>query len=76
MRETYITFDNISLKQNFGTLMGSKISPILASYVKDDFMNTVIPKQTINLRFIRKYVDHIILALLQDELVHHKNRKL
>lgn len=40
---TFFTFDNKYYKQTFGTPMGANISPILATYVMDELLNSVIP---------------------------------
>lgn len=63
---TYFSFDNKIYKQTFGTPMGASISPILAAYVMDDLLDTVIPVLSFNLHFIKKYVDDIILAIPKD----------
>ncbi|XP_072398065.1 uncharacterized protein [Diabrotica undecimpunctata] len=48
--------------------MGAKVSPILAAYVVDDILDTVIPVLPYNLTFVKKYVDDIILALSKDQV--------
>ncbi|XP_050506276.1 uncharacterized protein LOC126884398 [Diabrotica virgifera virgifera] len=65
---TYFTFDNKIYKSTFGTPMGAKVSPILAAYVVDDILDTVIPVLPYNLTFVKKYVDDIILALPKDQV--------
>ncbi len=65
---TYFAFDGRFYKQTFGTPMGASISPILANYVMDDLLDTVIPTLSFNLHFIKKYVDDIILALPRDKV--------
>lgn len=60
---TYFSFDNKFYKQTFGTPMGASISPILAAYVMDDLLDTVLPVLSFKPHFIKKYVDDIILAL-------------
>jgi len=60
---TYFSFNDNFYKQTFGTPMGASVSPILATYVMDDLLNTVLPVLSFKPFFIKKYVDDIILAL-------------
>ncbi|XP_050502963.1 uncharacterized protein LOC126882192 [Diabrotica virgifera virgifera] len=64
---TYFSFNNKFYQQTFGTPMGAKISPIIAAYVMDYVLDTVIPVLSFNIPFIKKYVDDIILAVPSDK---------
>ena len=56
---TYFSANNKIYKQVFGTPMGSKISPIISQYVMDDLLENCIPKLSLELPFLFKYVDDI-----------------
>jgi Reverse transcriptase (RNA-dependent DNA polymerase) len=60
---TYFAYDNNYYKKILGTPMGSTVSPIVAQYVMDDLLDTVIPNLPFNFTFIKKYVDDIICAI-------------
>ena len=47
--------------------MGASVSPILANYVMDDLLNTVLPVLFFQPFFLKKYVNDIILALPRDK---------
>jgi len=61
LNSTYFTFDNIIYKQNFGTPMGSPLSPILADIVMQDLESQAIMELNIHLPFYYRYVDDIVL---------------
>lgn len=43
--------------------MGANVSPVLACFVMDDFLDRIIPTLPFNFFFIRKYVDDLALAI-------------
>ncbi|XP_072400999.1 uncharacterized protein [Diabrotica undecimpunctata] len=53
----------------FGTPMGSTISPILVNFVLDDLINESIKKLEFQVRFVKRYVDDLILATPSDKTV-------
>lgn len=65
---TYFTYNNKFFKQVFGTPMGSVLSPIVAQYVMDDFLNSCLPILPYKMPFIKKYVDDIICAIPMDAI--------
>ncbi|XP_072383799.1 uncharacterized protein [Diabrotica undecimpunctata] len=65
---TYFSFNDKFYQQTFGTPMGAKISPIIATYVMDYVLDSVIPLLSFNIPFIKKYVDDIILAIPNDKV--------
>ena len=60
---TYFSYDNKFYKQITGTPMGAIISPILAQYVMDDFLDQCISKLSFEMPFCKKYVDDIICSV-------------
>lgn len=67
-QSTYFTYDNRFFKQIFGTPMGSVVSPIIAQYVMDDFLDVCLPRLPFKMPFIKKYVDDIICAVPENEV--------
>jgi len=60
---TYFSYDNQFYKQITGTPMGAIISPILAQYVMDDFLDQCISMLPFEMPFCKKYVDDIICSI-------------
>jgi len=63
LESTYFMFNKKIYKQNFGTPMGSPLSPIIAELVLQDFEFKALGILNINMPFYYRYVDDIALAV-------------
>jgi hypothetical protein len=63
LNSTFFCFDNNYYKQNFGTPMGSPLSPIIADFVMQDLESKALNKIGVALPFYFRYVDDIVMAV-------------
>jgi len=63
LESTYFSFDNQIYKQNFGTPMGSPLSPMIADIVMQDLERVVLETFDFDIPFYYRYVDDIVLAV-------------
>jgi len=56
---TYFSFNNTIYRQNFGTPMGSPLSPVIADLVLRDIENRAIDALNVTLPIYFRYVDFI-----------------
>ena len=56
---TFFSFDNIIYKQNFGTSMGSPLSPVIADLVMRRLETIFLMSLNLNILFYYRYVDDI-----------------
>jgi len=63
LESTYFSFDNQIYKQNYGTPMGSPLSPIIADIVMQDLEREVLETFEFEIPFYYRYVDDIVLAV-------------
>jgi len=68
LKSTYFSFNNVIYKQNFGTPMGSPLSPIIADLVLRDIESRAINILNIRLPIYVRYVDDILLAAPSDSV--------
>jgi len=68
LESTYFTFNNVIYRQNFGTPMGSPLSPIIADLVLRDIESRAINILNIPLPIYFRYVDDILLAAPSDSV--------
>jgi len=66
LKSTYFTFNNVIYRQNFGTPMGSPLSPIIADLVLRDIENRAINILNVPLPIYFGYVNDIVLAAPSD----------
>ncbi|XP_039309325.1 uncharacterized protein LOC120358632 [Solenopsis invicta] len=66
LESTYFKFDDITYKQNFGTPMGSPLSPIIADLVLQDLETEVLSALDFQVPFFLRYVDDIATAVPRD----------
>jgi len=64
---TFFTFDNQFYKQNFGTPMGSPLSPIIADIVMQELENTVLSTVSFPIPIFYRFVDDIVMAVPEKE---------
>ncbi|XP_062537986.1 uncharacterized protein LOC134206299 [Armigeres subalbatus] len=55
LNNSYFMFRDKYYQQTFGTAMGSPLSPILADYVMEDLLDTVITKLNFTIPVLKKY---------------------
>ncbi|XP_062713765.1 uncharacterized protein LOC134290613 [Aedes albopictus] len=67
---SYFKFRDKYYQQTFGTAMGSPLSPILADYVMEDLLGTVINRIGFTPPVIKKYVDDLFLVLHESQVEH------
>jgi len=60
---TFFTFDKIIYKQNFGTLMGSPLSPIISDLVMRDLEERSLETLNLPMSFYVRYVDDIAMTI-------------
>jgi len=65
---TFFKFDNQYYKQNFGTPMGSPLSPVIADLVMQDLENEVLETIDFPVAFYYRYVDDILTAVLPSHI--------
>ncbi|XP_062716665.1 uncharacterized protein LOC134292023 [Aedes albopictus] len=65
---SYFMFRAQVYHQQFGTAMGSPLSPILADMVLDKLIDTVVQKLDYVIYFLKKYVDDFFLVLPKDKV--------
>jgi len=70
---TFFTFDNQVYKQNFGTPMGSPLSPIIADIVMQELETTVLSTVNFPIPIHYRYVDDILMAVPYDKIDHILN---
>jgi len=63
LNSTYFRFNNQIYKQNFGALMGSPLSPIIADLVMRDLEERALEMLGLPLPFYVRYVDDIAMAV-------------
>jgi len=63
LESTYFLFDNQIFKQNFGTPMGSSLSPIIADLVMRDLEERSLRTLGFEVPFYARYVDDIVMAV-------------
>jgi len=63
LESTFFSFDNQIYKQNYGTPMGSPLSPIIADIVMQDLEREVLETFDFDIPFYYRYVDDIMLAV-------------
>jgi len=63
MDSTFFTFNNKFYRQNFGTPMGSPLSPIIANIVLQDLERKALDEFGIEVPFYYRYVDDIATAV-------------
>lgn len=59
----FFTFNDTTYRQIYGTAIGSPLAATLANLVMDDLIETCMHTSEIDVYFIRKYVDDLILAI-------------
>lgn len=67
------------MKQTFGTPIDAKILPIIATFDMDDRLDRIIPTIPFELFFFKKYLDDIIISLLERYLnywTYHKKKEI
>jgi len=74
LESTYFLFDNQMFKQNFGTPMGSPLSPIIADLVMRDLEERSLRTLGFGVPFYARYVDDIVMAV-RSEKVDEVSRK-
>ncbi|XP_062716395.1 uncharacterized protein LOC134291940 [Aedes albopictus] len=65
---SYFMFRAQVYHQQFGTAMGSPLSPILADMVLDELIDTVVQRLDYVINFLKKYVDDFFLVLPRDKV--------
>jgi len=65
---TYFRFNNHISKQNFGTSMGSPLSPIIADLVMRDLEERALETLGFPLLFYIRYVDNIVMTVSSTSL--------
>ncbi|XP_045482183.1 uncharacterized protein LOC123686213 [Harmonia axyridis] len=65
---TYFTYQGRYYRQTLGAPMGGKLSPILAQYVLDDLLTSVLPGLPFVMPFLKKYVDDLICMIPEGSL--------
>ncbi|XP_045463736.1 uncharacterized protein LOC123673296 [Harmonia axyridis] len=65
---TYFTYQGRYYRQTLGSPMGGKLSPILAQYVLDDLLTSVLPGLPFVMPFLKKYVDDLICMIPEGSL--------
>ncbi|XP_062534671.1 uncharacterized protein LOC134203846, partial [Armigeres subalbatus] len=73
LNNSYFMFRDKYYQQTFGTAMGSPLSPILADYVMEDLLDTVITKLNFTIPVLKKYVDDLFLVLPKPLVEHTLN---
>ncbi|XP_062552387.1 LOW QUALITY PROTEIN: protein diaphanous-like [Armigeres subalbatus] len=68
MDTSYFRFRDKYYQQTFGTAMGSPLSPILADYITEDLLETVVKNSDLNIPIVKKYVDDLFLVLPRTEV--------
>lgn len=68
LNTSYFMFRGQVYHQQFGTAMGSPLSPILADMVLDKLIATVTPKLDYVIFFLKKYVDDFFIVLPMDKV--------
>ncbi|XP_062541373.1 uncharacterized protein LOC134209403 [Armigeres subalbatus] len=68
MDSSYFRFRDKYYQQTFGTAMGSPLSPILADYITEDLLETVVKNSDLNIPIVKKYVDDLFLVLPRTEV--------
>lgn len=63
LKSIYFKFDNITYKQNFGTPMGTPLSPVIADLVLQDLETEVLRTLDFRIPFFLRYVDDIAMAV-------------
>lgn len=63
IKANYFVYDNNIYTQNFGMPIGSPLSPVLGDLVMERLLDTVIPKFSFDVVFLKKYVDDIITSV-------------
>lgn len=63
LENNYCTFQGEFYQQIFGCAMGSKLSPILAQYVMDHQLDSILPKLPYTVLFVKKFVDDIMMIV-------------
>jgi len=68
LESTYFSFNNVIYRQNFGTPMGSLLSPIIADLVLRDIESRAINILNLPLSIYVRYVDDILLVAPSDSV--------
>lgn len=67
LENNYCVFKEEFYQQTFGYAMGSKLSPILAQYVKDHLLQFCRNKLLFKVPFLNKFLDDILTAVPKEE---------
>jgi len=65
---TFFIFDNQIYKQNFGTPMGSPLSPVIADIVMQNLENSVLRTADFHIPIYHRYVDDILMAVPKNKI--------
>jgi len=69
MDSTFFTFK--FYRQNFGTPLGSPLSPIIADIVLQDLERKALVEFGVEVPFYYRYVDDIATAIHQKKIIRH-----
>ena len=69
LKTTQFVFEGTYYKQVFRTAMGSPVSAVIANLVMEDIEHRALTTAPVNPSFWKRFVDDVISAVSQDEIV-------